>query len=136
MWGVPVDHDIFKDINTTQWMWYFYNYLEDKEESFVHNRDMVEYHASFIEPEAVRKIRESRDEAVEVPHDEFVAGIEHIFGRKIGISKDKRKSTESHSINPDAAAKMSDSYKKILENQKNQPKLIDYRYWLDKDLTE
>lgn len=98
MWGVPADHKMFSDINNAQWMWYYNHMLEDSKEKFESRRDMVEYHASFIEPEAVQKIRKARENAVEVTHEDFTAGIEQTFGRKIGISREKRKGVESHDV--------------------------------------
>lgn len=132
MWGVPVDHEMFSEINSTQWMWYFYNFMEDKDEEFVSGRDLVEYHASFIEPEAVRKVREAREESVEVPHDEFIAGIEYFFGRKIDLTKDRKKGTESFSIDPDVAIRKAGNYKK--EQNKPKPKQTDRKRWLGMDL--
>ncbi|HEC67141.1 MAG TPA: hypothetical protein ENI23_17830 [bacterium] len=131
---MPVDHEMFNDINSTQWMWYFYHFMEDREEEFINGRDLIEYHASFIEPEAVRKIREAREESVEVPHEEFVAGIEYFFGRKIGIGKEKKKGIESFSIDPDIAIRKAGEYKK---QQKQKPgKQLDSRHWLDIDLEQ
>jgi hypothetical protein len=122
------------NINTAQWMWYFYNFMEDRKESFETRRDLVEYHASFIEPEAVRKIRESREESVEVPHEEFTAGIEYFFGRSIPITQDKKKNVESHSINPEDAVRMADMYKRTENMKKNIKKPKDYKYWFNMDL--
>lgn len=98
MWGVPVDHEMFSEINNAQWLWYYYNMLEDRKESFEGRRDLVEYHASFIEPEAVQKIRKSRDEAVELTHDDFITSIESVSGRKISLDKERRKGAESHTV--------------------------------------
>lgn len=134
MWGVPADHEIFMNVNTAQWMWYFYNFMEDHKESFETKRDLVEYHASFIEPEAVRKIRESREESVEVSHDDFTAGIEYFFGRKIPISKDRKKGTEAQSIDPNAAVRMSDVYKKNEMAKKTTQQDVNYNDWLNLDL--
>lgn len=59
MWGVPVDHEIFTGISNSQWLWYFHNDSKDQEERFERNRNFVEYHASFIEPQAVKRIQEA-----------------------------------------------------------------------------
>jgi len=132
MWGVPADHEMFKDINTVQWLWYYYNFMEDRKDAFEHDRDMVEYQASFIEPEAVRKIRESRDESVMVPDKEFAAGIEYFFGRKIDLPKERQKGTISSTVDAQTAARMSDMYKRT---QKEKPKkVLDSRHWMDLDL--
>ncbi len=123
MWGVPVDHEMFNDITSSQWLWYYNNVVEDNKESFEHHRDMVEYLASFMEPEAVRKIKESRENAVLVPEEEFVKGIESIFGRKINLPSEKRGSSVK-STNPESAIK----------NFKNPIKNINAKYWVDFDL--
>lgn len=126
---------MFDNINPAQWLWYYYNFLEDNKESFEHNRDMVEYHASFIEPEAVRKIRESRDESVMVPDEEFTAGIEHFFGRKINLPSEKRKGMQSHSIDPEVAARMSKTYQTRKETEEfKKSRTIDAKHWLNLDL--
>lgn len=129
---MPVDHEMFDKVNISQWLWYFYNFIEDQKEEFDVRRDLVEYHASFIEPEAVRKIRESREESVEIPYEEFVDGIEYFFGRKINISKDKKNKIESHSIDPAAAARMSDLYKRDIK--KTPVRVLDSGHWLNIDL--
>lgn len=134
MWGVPVDHEMFSDINPAQWMWYFNNFMEDKEESFNSHRDLVEYHASFIEPDAVRKIREARDSAIEVPHDEFVAGIEHMFGRKIDITNEKRPGSTMVGVDPKIAMKKAGEFNRKQETSNTKPNKIDYAHWLNINL--
>ena len=136
MWGVPVDHKMFSEINTAQWLWYYHNYLEDKDEQFITQRDFVEYHASFIEPESVRKIREAREESVEVPHEEFIGGIEYFFGRKIGITKERRKGSETRSIDPKTAIMNSDNYKRVqtTERKEQSQRVLDYKFWTNLDL--
>lgn len=136
MWGVPVDHERFGEINTQQWLWYYYNLIEDRDDEFNQQRDFVEYHASFIEPDAVRKIREAREESVEVPHEEFVAGIEYFFGREIKLPKERRKGSETVSLDPKSAIKHADNYRQEQVSKNNMKALqtIDYRYWLDLNL--
>lgn len=96
MWHVQVDHKIFDELNSAQWLWYFNNFMKDREEEFISRRDLVEYLASFIEPEAVRKIKQAREKAVQVSDKDFSFGIEKMFGRK--ISSEKRDATEMHNI--------------------------------------
>ena len=134
MWGVPVDHEMFKNINDAQMLWYFYHFLEDRKERFEHNRDMVEYNASFIEPEAVRKIREAREESVKVPDKEFTAGIEYMFGKKINLPNTPQKGTVSSVLDPQAAAKMSDAYKKGLLEDQNKKLPNEAKYWTNFNL--
>jgi uncharacterized radical SAM superfamily protein len=64
MWGVPVDHAVFSDVSDAQWLWYFFNYMKDSDEHFEMTRGFIEYHAGFIEPEVVRRVRESRENTV------------------------------------------------------------------------
>lgn len=129
---MPSDHEMFNGLKTAQWLWYYYNLIEDDEKAYTGQRDLVEYHASFIEPEAVRKIREAREESVEVPHDEFVAGIEYFFGKKINLSRNKRKGAEMHTVvSPGVGAR---SYKQQKERAKKERKPIDYESWLNMSL--
>lgn len=109
---------MFQDINSAQWLWYYYSMLEDSKEKFETNRDFIEYHASFIEPEAVQKIRKSRNESIEVSHEDFTAGIEHIFGRKINISRERKQGLESHTVVNQGIGQR--RYKNISEKQKLQ----------------
>lgn len=134
MWNVPVNHKQFNEINTAQWMWYYHNFFEDEEEKYNRQRDFIEYHASFIEPEAVRKIREAREESVDVPHDEFVAGIEYFFGRQINLPKEKRKGSETHNIDPKSAIKRSDNYKMNKPKPGRLKSFVDYEFWLNLNL--
>jgi hypothetical protein len=93
MWGVPVDHQMFEDISSKQWLWYFYNFLKDEDESFESNRDFVEYHASFIEPQAVKKIREARRgedrDTIEVDDDTFKDTLKNVFGKGLDFDEAK-----------------------------------------------
>ena len=116
-------------------MWYYHNLMEDKEEDFISHRDLVEYNASFIEPEAVRKIREAREESVEIPHDEFVAGLAYMFGREAPITREKKKGVETHKVDPKEAMFRANSLNKVLDrNSVQNNKATDYRYWLDLNL--
>jgi hypothetical protein len=90
MWGVPVDHSMFGELSTAQWLWYYYSCSKDREEKYEHNRDMVEYNASFVEPEAVRKIRDARENTVAISDDQFNAGLEQIFGKALDTSGSKK----------------------------------------------
>ena len=127
---MPADHKIFKELNSAQWLWYFHNFMEDCEEEFNNHRDMVEYHASFIEPEAVRKIRESRDKAIEIPDKEFQAGLERSFGR--ALPGQKRSEGNIEAVDPSASIA---NYKAITKAQQvGAIKGTDYKHWLESDL--
>jgi len=99
IWGVPVDSDVFQQINAAQWLWYYHNYTKDIEEEFERRRNLVEYHASFIEPDAVRKVREMREKAIEIDDDDFSTILKERFGRDI-LSVQKPEDIKKHEINP------------------------------------
>lgn len=131
MWGVPVDHQMFGEVSNAQWLWYLQNFYKDQEEKFEQNRDMVEYNASFIEPEAVRKIRDSRDRAIEIPEDKFMAGIEFMFGKPLrNISASRPKEQEVHKIN---LSKVLNDYNNI-QKEKAQVGKFNYKDWTNLNL--
>jgi len=124
MWNVPVDHSMFDDISSTQWMWYFHNFLKDQDEDFTTNRDFVEYHASFIEPQAVHKIRESRNKAIAVDDNTFAQTVSNVFGRSLPGAKSGIEATESHSIN------MGEIMNNIKASRvKPKDPSLNYKYW-------
>jgi DNA-binding transcriptional regulator GbsR (MarR family) len=128
-WGVPVNHEVFQDTTNAQWLWYYYNFIQDREEKFEFNRDMVEYHASFIEPEAVRKIRNAREQSIEVSEDQFMSGLEQIFGHRISDKAERPKNQKMHKAD---VKKMLSEYKsaqkEVITNGQN------YKDWLDMKL--
>jgi hypothetical protein len=112
MWGVPVDHEMFADISNSQWLWYFFNDQEDQQEDFETRRDFVEYHASFIEPQAVGKIKEKRDGKATVGDASFENTIKSVFGRDAELGKIDGK-VETVTVNPsDVLKNMKDSSSK------------------------
>lgn len=123
---------MFNDMSPAQWMWYYYNSAEDENEKFELNRDLVEYHASFIEPEAVKKIREAREQKIELSNDQFNAGLERVFGRGINPSS-QGSSDEVQTV--DVASAIS-NYKNLVRSQKNaiDRKGLDYKHWLNSNL--
>jgi hypothetical protein len=138
MWGVPIDHEYFKNTNLVQWMWYFYNDLKDQEENHIRNRNMVEYHASFIEPEMVSKIMEqresSKDNIIGTTDDEaFNKSVGQIFGRDPNLApvKDQQQG-EVHNVDD-----MLDRIKAYDEEQAELRKHslpYNYNHWSDFDL--
>lgn len=122
---MPADHKIFEELNQAQWLWYMHNFLKDQEEEFTSRRDFIEYHASFIEPQAVNKIRESRKKAVEIDDTEFSQNIQDMFGRPLPNMKNPGiENTKSHSVNIGELMKN-------IEDLKNKPKdeTFNYRHW-------
>jgi len=85
---------------------------------------MVEYNASFIEPEAVRKIREARDQAVEVPEEQFMSGINQIFGKPL-VYGERPKEMKMHKVDLNKAL---NEYQEIQKSHE-KPKGIAYKDW-------
>ena len=85
--GVHVSDDIFSDMSAVQMLWYSYNIREDEKEKIEIARDIAEYMMSFVNPEAVNKIKASRDEenqklSTDSPEniiDDIVKGSSNIF---------------------------------------------------------
>ena len=105
------------------------NTLEDEKEEFESKRNMTEYLASFIEPEAVRQIVAARDRAVEVQDDVFLGAIKQIGGRDINISKEKNANGQMHAVDPRAAMQ---NYKAMQQGNK-QPQ-TSYKDWMNVEL--
>lgn len=57
----------------------------DEQKEFESKRDFIEYHASFVAPQAVKQIKDSRDNMVGISDDNFIDNIEGIFGRKVNL---------------------------------------------------
>ena len=115
---------MFNEITDAQWLWYYHNQMQDREERFEFDRDMIEYHASFIEPEAVRKIRNAREQSIAVNEDQFMSGLEQIFGRKLGqVERPKDQKMQKADIK-----KILSEYKSI---QKEDVKPMNYKDWLN-----
>lgn len=109
-----------------------HNFIKDQEEEFNLQRDFVEYHASFIEPQAVQKIRESRKKAIEIDDGEFATSVKNIFGRELpNAKKPGIENTESHNVN------INDVMKVIEENKnkdRNKDDSFNYKYWTQVNL--
>lgn len=125
---MPTDHEIFNKLNQGQWLWYFHNFQKDQEEDFTLRRDLVEYHASFIEPQAVQKIRDGRKNAVRVEDNQFAQNIESIFGRALPNSKNPAKKKEELSVDWGTVMK------NIEEHRNKKVEKRDYKYWLNLEL--
>jgi hypothetical protein len=93
---------------------------------------MVEYNASFTNPEAVSKIREAREKAIKVSSKEFDAGLSYLFGRSIG---DLPKQSNSEMCKVDTA-KAIESYNamKKAQNTITHETALNYKHWLNSDL--
>jgi hypothetical protein len=138
MWGVPIDHKYFDNTNIVQWMWYFYNDLKDQEDEYVRSRNLLEYHASFTEPEMVGKIieqRESNRDNVIGTTDEkaFSESVGRIFGRDLKLNPAKdQPDGELHHV--DDMLERIDAYEKEQAALKNSNLPYNYNYWSEFDL--
>lgn len=106
---MPVNSPLFEETSNAQWLWYFHNFLKDEEEGFKFKRDMVEYHAGFIEPESVKRVRRMREgdeNKIKVTNEAFNSGLKNLFGRDLAGNAN--------------------------ENTDNKATLEDYKYWEDK----
>lgn len=121
-----------------QWMWYNYQDIKDQEEKITDARDMIEYHASFIEPEIVGRVIEGRNKNVRkdilagTTNDaDFNESIKRMFGRDPGIAKN---------TNEQQVHKLDNVFKRITEYQEQQAANkqtatpFNYRYWSDVNL--
>ena len=48
-------------MNKYQWLWYYYNIIEDKREDIKRQDDLVEYITSFINPELAKTVRDNKN---------------------------------------------------------------------------
>lgn len=80
---MPVDSKIFKNTNDAQWRWYNEQYMMDDEDKFEVQRDLIEYNASFSNPEAVRRVREARENTYSTDPEKFNEMVTTMFGRKL-----------------------------------------------------
>ena len=138
MWGVPIDHDYFKNTNLVQWMWYHYNDTKDQEEQYIKNRNLVEYHASFIEPEMVGKIIEQRnkneDNVIGTTDDKaFGDSVGRMFGRDISLELNKDQSErELHQV--DNMLQLIEDYEREQSALKSNNLPYNYDHWSELDL--
>lgn len=140
MWGVPINHEYFNNTNSVQWMWYYYNYMKDHDDLYTRQRSMLEYHASFTEPERVSKVIENRGkdtnaEVIGTTDDaEFNDSIKEIFGRDAGLApapKNVEGAGEVHHIR-DAVENMV-AYEERKAALANMP-AYNYLHWVDFNL--
>ena len=137
---MPVDHEYFDNTNAVQWMWYNYQDIKDQEDHIVDVRDMIEYHASFIEPEIVSKVIESRGNPGVADRDvvagttsdsEFNESVRRMFGRDPGITENDE-SAETHNI--DGVLDRITKYQEEQAAIKQTSTPYNYKYWSDVDL--
>ena len=69
--ALPTEERVLK-MNKHQWLWYYYNIVQDKKEEFKRQDDLVEYITSFINPELARTVREQRGDTSDQDFNEVV----------------------------------------------------------------
>lgn len=131
MWHVPADHEMFAQLSTAQWLWYFHNFMKDREETFTNERDLIEYQVSFSAPDVIKKVRKSREETVGVEDASFYKGIEKIFGRSIDPTGSS-KSIEGgiHDIDLDEVVRRMSN----IDHYENYDPSLNYKHWATLDL--
>lgn len=131
MWGVPADHEIFKSLNTAQWLWYFYNYIEDKQEEYKLHRNMAEYNAAFSNPKAVKEAITKREEdevnRQNQSREKFDKSVEKMFGREMNSTSAEK---------PEEVVKNLDFFSKLTKDMQTQSHLQNdkgknYKHWSD-----
>lgn len=128
---MPADHQIFTDLNQGQWLWYFHNFQKDQEDEFTLKRDLVEYHASFIEPQAVQKIRDGRKKTIEVDDKSFAQNVQTIFGRPLPGTSNPSTKKEEFSVN---WGDIVNSVQEYRDKQNNPDSNNNYKYWLNTEI--
>lgn len=83
MFGVPIDSETIRNINPAQMIWYALMFNKEREEEFDAELNMTEYLASFINAEAVKQTRETRENKKVVSDEDFEAGLRQKFGRDL-----------------------------------------------------
>lgn len=137
MWGVPIDHEYFRGTNVVQWLWYYYNDIKDQEENYIKNRNLVEYHASFTNPEVVNKIIEQRERQKKniigtTDDAAFSKSVGQIFGRDPKLTPEKQSDNEVHEVS-DLLDRI-DAYEReqSLREKENVP--YNYKHWSEFNL--
>lgn len=80
---VPVDHELFNNINRAQWAWYQVQVLLDEKDEWETLRDVAEHNAFFMNPEMVRKVKEDREHTYELSDESFDSILKENFGRAL-----------------------------------------------------
>lgn len=85
---MPVNHEMFRDINENQWAWYQAQLIEDEREKHEFMRDIAEYNAMFFNPEGVQQVRDARENTYNVPDKDFGYIVKEMFGRDLPSGPD------------------------------------------------
>ena len=132
---MPVNHEYFKETNLAQWYWYLYNFVEDQDEDFTVNRNLIEYHASFLEPEIVAKTRQHREqEKLGSNNEAFRQSIKNMFGKDITFNGQVSSNTNLTDVSQvssilDRVTSIDEQTAKIKTDT-----ISNYDFWLNFDL--
>lgn len=58
--ALPTEERVLK-MNKYQWLWYYYNIMEDKREDIKRQDNLIEYITSFINPELAKTVRDNKN---------------------------------------------------------------------------
>lgn len=112
--------------------------MKDQEEEYTLNRNLIEYHASFIDPEMVSKIIEQRESNKNnvigtTDDEEFSKSVGKIFGRdpKLGPRKDTG-SNDVHEVS-DILDRI-EAYEKEQASKNRNILPYNYSHWSEFDL--
>ena len=113
--------------------------MKDQEESYIRNRNLVEYLASFIEPELVSEIMKKRDQSGftsdNVSNEEsdaiFNESIKQIFGRDPNLAPKDELGGDADQIGNTLDRIATYEHEK---DTKNTNPAYNYRHWADFDL--
>ena len=138
MWGVPVDHEYFKQTTSIQWLWYLYNFTKDREENFTTQRNLLEYHAAFFGPEAantINKIRKDRNQNSPNSNSdrEFAATVKSLFGRDLILPGQSPEDSKMEIADVGSLLDRVSSYQEEQEAMREKSK-FNFRYWTDIEL--
>ena len=120
-------------------MWYNYQDIKDAEERMLDARDMLEYHASFIEPGVVSKVLENRKSNAQnngivagtTSDTEFNESVKRLFGRDPGIAAPSD-ADEVHKL--DGVIDRINEYHEKQAALKQTSTPYNYGYWTDVEL--
>jgi hypothetical protein len=117
--------------------------MEDRDEKFTTTRDLIEYHAGFIEPGLVSKVRQERDEqdsrkkgGIGTDDDAaFSESVRQMFGRDLSIpDTDKNKISDSEVHHIKNVSNKIKEYEMEKANQIINTTPYNYRHWVDIDM--
>lgn len=83
MLKVPVDSEVIRNINPAQALWYASMFNKDRKNDFENKLNMTEYLASFINSEAVKQVKDARDNKKVVSDTDFDQILRKTFGRDL-----------------------------------------------------